>query len=59
LVVRARKKPAEIDAEDANHLISNTKKAVEEISSKCMYRFSISQDRKAENHIEVIFGVDN
>ncbi len=49
--------PSDIDVEDEKYLISDTKKAVDEISSKGMYSYCISLDRKADDYIQDIFGV--
>ncbi len=48
--------PADIDVEDEKYLISDTKKAVDELSSKGMHSYCISLDRKADDYIQDIFG---
>lgn len=48
--------PSDIDVEDDQYLISDTKKAVDEISSKGMYSYCISLDKKADDYIQDIFG---
>lgn len=48
--------PSDIDVEDEQYLISDTKKAVDEISSKGMYSYCISLDKKADEYIQDIFG---
>ncbi len=48
--------PADIDVDDDQYLISDTKKAVDEISAKGMYSYCISLDKKADNYIQDIFG---
>lgn len=48
--------PSDIDVEDEKYLISDTKKAVDEISSKGMHSYCISLDRKADDYIQDIFG---
>ncbi len=48
--------PADIDVEDEQYLIKDTKKAVDELSSKGMYSYCISLDKKADDYIEDIFG---
>ncbi|HHJ35874.1 MAG TPA: VWA domain-containing protein, partial [Gammaproteobacteria bacterium] len=48
--------PADIDVEDEKYLISDTKKAIDEISSKGMHSYCISLDRKADDYIQDIFG---
>ncbi len=48
--------PADIDVEDAKYLISDTKKAVDELSSRGMHSYCISLDRKADDYIQDIFG---
>jgi len=49
--------PADIDVEDDKYLISDTKKAVDELSSKNIHSYCISLDRKADDYIQDIFGV--
>ncbi len=48
--------PSDIDVDDEKYLINDTKKAVDEISSKGMYSYCISLDRKADDYIQDIFG---
>jgi len=48
--------PSDIDVDDQQYLISDTKKAVDEISSKGMASYCISLDKKADDYIEDIFG---
>jgi nitric oxide reductase activation protein len=48
--------PSDIDVDDQQYLISDTKKAVDELSSKGMYSYCISLDRKADGYIQDIFG---
>ncbi len=48
--------PADIDVEDEKYLISDTKKAVDELSSRGMHSYCISLDRKADDYIQDIFG---
>lgn len=48
--------PADIDVEDEKYLISDTKKAVDELSSRGMYGYCISLDKKADDYIQDIFG---
>jgi len=48
--------PSDIDVDDEKYLISDTKKAVDEISSKGMHSYCISLDRKADDYIQDIFG---
>ena len=48
--------PADIDVDDEKYLISDTKKAIDEISSKGMHSYCISLDRKADDYIQDIFG---
>lgn len=48
--------PADIDVDDHQYLISDTKKAVDEISSKGMHSYCISLDKKADDYIQDIFG---
>jgi len=49
--------PSDIDVEDDQYLISDTKKAVDELSSKGMFSYCISLDKKADDYIQDIFGV--
>ncbi len=49
--------PSDIDVEDSQYLISDTKKAVDELSSKGMHSYCISLDKKADDYIQDIFGV--
>lgn len=49
--------PSDIDVDDEQYLISDTKKAVDEISSKGMHSYCISLDKKADEYISDIFGV--
>lgn len=49
--------PSDIDVDDQQYLISDTKKAVDEISSKGMHSYCISLDKKADEYIADIFGV--
>lgn len=49
--------PSDIDVDDDQYLISDTKKAVDEISSKGMFSYCISLDKKADDYIQDIFGV--
>ncbi len=48
--------PSDIDVDDDQYLISDTKKAVDEISSRGMYSYCISLDKKADDYIQDIFG---
>ena len=48
--------PSDIDVDDPQYLINDTKKAVAEISSKGMYSYCISLDRKADDYVQDIFG---
>jgi len=48
--------PSDIDVDDEKYLINDTKKAVDEISSKGMYSYCISLDKKADDYIQDIFG---
>ena len=49
--------PSDIDVEDEQYLISDTKKAVDELSSRGMFSYCISLDKKADDYIQDIFGV--
>jgi len=48
--------PSDIDVDDDQYLISDTKKAVDELSSKGMHSYCISLDKKADDYIQDIFG---
>ncbi len=48
--------PSDIDVEDDQYLISDTKKAVDELSSRGMTSYCISLDKKADDYIRDIFG---
>jgi len=48
--------PSDIDIDDEQYLIKDTKKAVDELSSKGMHTYCISLDKKADSYIEDIFG---
>lgn len=48
--------PADIDVDDEQLLIEDTRKAVEELSSKNIYTHCISLDKKADEYIGDIFG---
>jgi len=47
--------PSDIDVDDEQYLISDTKKAVAELTSKGMHTYCISLDKKADSYIEDIF----
>ena len=46
----------DIDVDDEQYLISDTKKAVDELTSKGMNSYCISLDKKADDYIQDIFG---
>jgi len=48
--------PSDIDVDDDQYLISDTKKAVDELSSKGMSSYCITLDKKADDYIQDIFG---
>jgi nitric oxide reductase activation protein len=48
--------PSDIDVDDEQYLISDTKKAIDELSSKGMSSYCISLDKKADDYIQDIFG---
>lgn len=48
--------PADIDVNDEHLLIEDTRKAVEELSSKNIHTHCISLDKKADDYIQDIFG---
>ncbi len=48
--------PSDIDVDDDQYLISDTKKAVDELSSKGINSYCITLDKKADDYIQDIFG---
>ncbi|VAX12669.1 Rubisco activation protein CbbO [hydrothermal vent metagenome] len=56
LLVLTDGEPSDIDVDDDKYLISDTKRAVDEISSKGMFSYCISLDKKADDYIQDIFG---
>lgn len=48
--------PSDIDVEDEQYLIADTKKAVDELSARGMNSYCISLDKKADEYIRDIFG---
>ena len=48
--------PSDIDVDDKQYLISDTKKAIDEISAKGMHSYGITLDKKADDYIQDIFG---
>ena len=56
LLILTDGEPSDIDVDDEQYLISDAKKAVDEISSKGMYSYCISLDKKADDYIQDIFG---
>ncbi len=56
LLILTDGEPSDIDVDDVQYLISDTKKAVDEVSSKGMYSYCISLDKKADDYIQDIFG---
>jgi len=56
LLILTDGEPSDIDVDDEQYLIHDTKKAVDEISSKGMYSYCISLDKKADDYIQDIFG---
>ncbi len=48
--------PSDIDVDDEQYLISDTKKAVDELSSKGISSYCTSLDKKADDYIQDIFG---
>jgi len=57
LLILTDGEPSDIDVDDEQYLISDTKKAVDEVSSKGMHSYCISLDKKADDYIQDIFGV--
>ncbi|MCU7938534.1 MAG: VWA domain-containing protein [gamma proteobacterium symbiont of Bathyaustriella thionipta] len=56
LLILTDGEPADIDVTDEQLLIEDTRKAVEELSSKNIYTHCISLDKKADEYIGDIFG---
>jgi len=56
LLILTDGEPADIDVSDEKLLIEDTRKAVEELSSKNIYTHCISLDKKADEYIGDIFG---
>ncbi len=56
LLILTDGEPSDIDVDDEQYLISDTKKAIDEISSRGMYSYCISLDKKADDYIQDIFG---
>ena len=48
--------PSDIDVDDEQYLISDTKKSIDELSVKGMNSYCISLDKKADDYIQDIFG---
>lgn len=48
--------PADIDVDDAQHLIQDTHQAVKELGSQGIYSYCISLDPKADEYVSDIFG---
>ncbi len=56
LLILTDGEPSDIDVEDDEYLIRDTKKAVDEISSKGMHSYCITLDKKADDYIQDVFG---
>jgi nitric oxide reductase activation protein len=56
LLVLTDGEPADIDVNDPQHLIADTKKAVEELSTAGVTSFCLSLDPKADTYVGDIFG---
>lgn len=56
MIILTDGEPSDIDVQDKQYLICDTKKAIDEISSKGMASYCISLDRKADDYIQDIFG---
>ncbi|MCP4411401.1 MAG: hypothetical protein GY808_02345 [Gammaproteobacteria bacterium] len=48
--------PSDIDVDDEQHLINDTKKDVDELPSTVIFPYCIGLDKKADDYIEDIFG---
>jgi nitric oxide reductase activation protein len=51
--------PADIDERDPQHLRFDTKKAVEELSTKGVMSYCLTLDPMADNYVKRIFGANN
>ena len=51
--------PADIDERDPQHLRMDTKKAVEELTSRGIMSYCLTLDRNADHYVKRIFGVNN
>ncbi len=56
LLILTDGEPSDIDVDDDQYLISDTRKAVSEVSAKGMYPYCITLDKKADEYIQDIFG---
>ena len=56
LLVLTDGEPSDIDVEDPEYLLHDTKKAVDEISSEGVFTHCISLDPKADDYVSSIFG---
>ncbi len=56
LLILTDGEPSDIDVEDEKYLIADTRKAVDELSSRGMHSYCISLDKKADDYIRDIFG---
>ncbi len=59
LLILTDGEPSDIDVDDDKLLIEDTRKAVEELSSKNIHTHCISLDKKADEYIGDIFGKNN
>ncbi len=59
LLILTDGEPSDIDVDDDQLLIEDTRKAVEELSSKNIHTHCISLDKKADEYIGDIFGKNN
>ena len=51
--------PADVDERDPQHLRHDTKKAVEELSSKGIFTYCLTLDPQANHYVKRIFGQNN
>lgn len=51
--------PADVDERDPQHLRHDTKKAVEELSSKGIFTYCLTLDPQADHYVKRIFGQNN
>lgn len=56
LLVLTDGQPADVDVQDAHHLIQDARQAVKELDSQGIYSYCINLDAKADDYVRDIFG---